>query len=300
MNLDYIRTITERLQFPPEAIAYLLDSADKINATDARISFEDAMSSFEAAGYTHEGMDSRYRNIGSRAGIHEYTAAMVFMLANCERLEKQYAEKGYSNPLFIDTMSDLRYKLMECREVKGIWGTFVAGWFRKYFSMKRFALGRFQYEKITFDGKFFGVGGNCVRHGDPILDLHIPSSGVPLTDEIRYDSYRKAREFFFPDATGAVPYVCVSWLFWPDYENYIPDHLNIKRFRHDFTYTATSEPWDNFPDGWRVFGSKANLPADRLPTDTTQRRIFAQYCRDGGKHGDAFGLFFFDGEKIVR
>lgn len=300
MNTNYIRNLAERLSFPQEAITYLYDCAVKIRTTDARISFEDAALAHEAAGYRHDGMDSRFRSIAGRVGIHEYTAAMVYLLSACEKLEKRYEARGYSKQLFLDTMSDLRCKLFECKDVKGVWGTFVAGWFEKLLNMKIFTLGRFEYEKMMYDGRIFGTCGNYIRYGDPLLEIHIPSSGVPLTDEIRLDSYKKARDFFCPNATKPVPFLCVSWLLWPAYEDYIPDHLNIKRFRHDFTITAQSDPWDDFPDGWRVFGAKAGLPPEELPTDTTQRRLFAQFCRDGGKHGDAYGLFFFDGEKIIR
>jgi hypothetical protein len=142
--------------------------------------------------------------------------------------------------------------------------------------------------------------GHTFTYTDVLMGgCSIDAYGVPLTDEVRYDSYRRAKEFFFPDCDKPCAFVCSSWLLYPGYENYIPDRLNIKRFRHDFTVLSYNES-DSFGNGWRVFGGKADLPASELPRDTTQRRVFADYCEKGGKHGGGYGVFFFDGEKIVK
>ncbi len=299
-NIGYLKNLIARLKFPDDAAAYLLDCAETLNRSDALLLFNDTLRAYEASNYDYAGMDGRFAGIGERAGFHEYTAAMLCLLAECEVLEKKYTERGLGEQLFLDTMSDLRFKLIESINVKHVVGTFVASWYRGFFTMDRFALGRFQFEKVGFNAPVYGIAGHYVRHGDTVLNFHIPSSGVSLTDEVRYDSYRRAREFFFPDATGPVPFVCSSWLLWPGYEEAIPDTLNLKKFRRDFTIVGMSEPKAEFGNGWRVFADKADLPADELPTDTAQRRMFAQYCREGKPHGNGYGVFFFDGEKIVR
>lgn len=300
MNVSYIENLAKRLLYPTEAIEFLFSAAMKVNATrEASVSFNEALWAFEKSNWSFDGMKYRFLRISELTALCEYTVAMLFLMSACEDLEKRYSEAGYDNSLFIDTMSDLRFKLIECKTVKGVWGTFVASWYPGFFNMTRFALGRFQYEKREYSHDCYGVGGHFVRRGDTVLNFHIPSSGVSLKDEIRYDSYRRARDFFFPEAEGAVPFVCSSWLLWPEYESYIPDGLNLKRFRHDFTVVATSES-DTFSNAWRVFGDKAELPASELPRDTAQRRLFAEYCESGKKHGHGYGVFLFDGEKIVK
>lgn len=300
MKATYIKNLAERLSFPTEAVEFLSACATQISENaQADASMAEAIWAFAKSNYSFDGMKYRFARISELSSLHEYTVAMLFLMQACEDLERRYAEAGYDDKLFIDTMSDLRFKLIECKNVKGIWGTFVASWYPGFFNMTRFALGRFQYEKREFSHDCYGVNGYFVRKGDTVLNFHIPSSGVSLTDEVRFDSYRRAREFFFPEAEGAVPFVCSSWLLWPGYESYIPDGLNLKRFRHDFTVLSASES-DTFGNGWRVFADKAELPANELPRDTSQRRMFAKYCEDGKKHGHGYGVFLFDGEKIVK
>ncbi len=297
MNKEYIKYLGELLCYPEAPLAELLAGADKINGACPEL-MNEALWAFEHSNYSFDGMKYRFIHMQEVSGLHEYTVAMLFLMAACESLEKRYAESGISQEIFVATMSDLRFKLIECINVKGTVGTFVASWYPGFFNMTRFACGRFQYEKREFK-QVFGAGGHFLKPGDTVLNFHIPSSGVSLSDEVRYDSYRWAREFFFPGEEGPAAFVCSSWLLWPDYEEYIPDGLNLKKFRHDFTVISSSES-EGFPNGWRVFGADAELPAHELPEKTSQQRLFKKYCMDGKRHGGGYGVFFFDGKKIVR
>ena len=79
--------------------------------------------------------------------------------------------------LFWAIMMDLKYKLMECKTVKGEWGTFVAPWFDWHYKMKRFALGRLQFEEREWSGERFEKAGVVVEPGETVINLHIPSAG---------------------------------------------------------------------------------------------------------------------------
>jgi len=57
-----------------------------------------------------------------------------------------------TDELFWDTIADLKFKLIECHDVYGIWGTFVASWYPWFYTMHRFKLGRLQYEAVHFSG----------------------------------------------------------------------------------------------------------------------------------------------------
>ena len=60
--------------------------------------------------------------------------------------------------IFYNTMLDLRYKLEECKLVHNQIGTFVPKWYKGFFEMKIFALGRLQFEinHTWFDCKVNG------------------------------------------------------------------------------------------------------------------------------------------------
>lgn len=102
--------------------------------------------------YTDEG--AYYRNtvkgLAEEYGVHIYAAEMAFFLYAALPLREVYKENGYSDELYLDTMADLRYKVKECHDIYGIWGTVAGSWFRDFYLLKRFKLGRLQYEPRPF------------------------------------------------------------------------------------------------------------------------------------------------------
>ncbi len=229
-----------------------------------------------------------------------YTMDFVFWLSLTEDLKERYAAAGISERVYWETMSDLRCKLLECIECKGVPGTFT-NWADGFFRMQRFAYGRFQYELATFNWHYGVVmrSGFLVRPGDTYVNFHIPSSGVPLIDEVRFASYREAYKHYvdlFPE--GKVLFGCSSWLLFPRHREFLPERMNIRSFIEDFELISWSES-EKFDNAWRVFGKYADLPPEKLPRDTTLRRAYADWLAAGHKSGSGFGLFLFDGEKIV-
>ncbi len=240
--------------------------------------------------------------LAEKYGENEYTAHFMFLLNCMPILKEQYLKNGYSEQLFRDGADDLRCKLLECIECKGVPGTFVAGWNRGFLKLDRFAFGRFQFEEREYGSDFDFVMscGKVVKKGDKVINFHIPSSGIPLTDDVRFASYKKAYDFFkggFSD--GNVLFCCGSWLLYPRHREFLPEKSNILRFLDDFEIVSWAEK-ENFGDAWRVFGRYSELPVEQLPRDTSLRRAYADWLAAGNKTGDGYGLFLFDGEKIVR
>ena len=299
MNPSYIRYIARKLSFPDDAVEYFVASAEKI-AGDVKteILMRDAVDTFEKTNYSYDGLFARHDSIGACVGLRRCTVNMLMLLQACESLERKYAENGYSDGLFVDSMSDLRSKLIECKEVWDGWGTY-SSWHPGFFRLTRFALGRFQFEKREFAKNYTGIAGNFIKPGDTVLNFHIPSNGQSLSEEIRLDSYRRAKEFFFPEVDGPVAFACNSWLLWPEYESCIPKSSNIMSFRHDFTI-IDAKPDDGFSDGWRIFGAAAKNDVSEWPRDTSLRRAIAEFTEGGGRHGSGYGVFFFDGERIIK
>ena len=240
--------------------------------------------------------------LAEEKGINKYTLDFVYIMNCTEILQKRYREKGIPEEIFADGVDDLRCKLLECIECEEVPGTFVAGWNNGFLKMRRFAYGRFQYEISTYDCDFDFITscGKKLVKGDKFIAFHIPSSGVPLTDEVRLDSYKKAYPHFkdmFPD--GKVVFGCHSWLLYPRQREFLPPHLNILKFMDDFEIVCWEER-ERFSSGWRVFGKDSDLPYDQLPRDTSLRKAYAERLCSGGKTGDGFGVIVFDGEKIVK
>ena len=242
------------------------------------------------------------KTLAADMGYSEYTLDFVFIMDCTEILQQRYIEKGIPQQVFDESVDDLRCKLLECMECEGVPGTFVAGWNNGFLKLDRFAYGRFQYEvrKFGFDFDFVTSSGRRFVHGDTYLNFHIPSSGVPLTDEVRFDSYRRAYKAYshlFPD--GIAVFGCGSWLLYPRHREFLPERLNIRRFMDDFEIVSWEEK-DHFHNDWRVFGHYSDLPLDQWPKDTALRKAYADWLQSGHKAGDGFGIFLFDGEKIIR
>ena len=143
-------------------------------------------------------------------------------------------------------------------------------------------------------------GGHVIHTGDKYVNFHIPSLGIPLTDEIRMDSYRQAFEFFKDEfGGGPVIFGCGSWLLYDKYLDFLPENSNTAKFIRDFEILR-QEAKEEFNDGWRIFDRFSDLPVEQWPRDTSMRRAFAEYVEAGGKTGHGFGVIVFDGEKIVR
>lgn len=233
---------------------------------------------------------------------NECTLDFIFLLLCTPIVYERYKEKGIPEETYWDTMADMRCKLIECIKCEEVPGTFVAGWYNGFFKLERFAYGRFQFEETDYgnDFDFVTKAGYRLTKGQTMIGFHIPSSGVPLTDEVRLDAYKKAYEQYkhlFPD--GIMYFCCGSWLLYPRHKEFLPEKSNILKFMSDFEIISWSESED-FHDAWRIFDKYSDLPADQLPTDTSLRKAYAEWLKAGNKGGSGNGVIVFDGEKILR
>ena len=143
-----IKHLTEKLCFPTEASEYLDECLEKILKTDSAMHYMGlAMDSFFLPG--SEEYTEHLQKVSDLSGVHRYSVDMVFILLCARPLRYIYQNKGLGEELFIDTMMDAKYKLMECKAVHDIWGTFVLTWFKGFFTLDRFKLGRLQYDKVA-------------------------------------------------------------------------------------------------------------------------------------------------------
>lgn len=303
-NSKFIQDFMVRYNYPEEAVKLFTDVLDALDKDKAFGKAFDLIK--ERFDYHQTRIDDKILIplglLGGIKGYSKYTMHFVFLLSLTQELKYQYTLLGINEDVYWQTMDDLRCKLLECIECKGMPGTFVASWFDGFFRLDRVAYGRFQYEVNTFDKDepFTMSCGHTVNPGDIYINFHIPSSGIPLTDEVRFDSYKKAYEHVKNMFDGKnVIFGCGSWLLFPKHKDFLPERLNILKFLNDFEIVESHES-DRFGDIWRVFGKDADLPYEKLPTDTSLKKAYAEWLRAGNKTGSGFGLFMFDGEKIVR
>lgn len=299
---DHIQILLNNINVPNEAAAAFA-------AVESRLDSDKAFSErFDKVVYDYmfddlimdEALES-LRKIAADFGENVYTLNFVFLLNNTEELLNRYRQEGVSDEIYWNTMDDLRCKLLECMECEGVPGIFVPSWYNGFFRMSRFALGRFQYEVSIFkhEGGYTTKSGHFLKDGSDIINFHIPSSGVSLTDEVRFDSYKRAFNFYKHMFGGdKIVMCCNSWLLYPEQEKFLPENSNILRFLRDFEIVF-SKTKDDFGDAWRIFGRHADLPPEKLPRDTALRKAYADWILAGNSTGAGYGVIVFDGENII-
>lgn len=302
-NTEFIQNLMVKLSFPQNAIDEFTRVLNRLDSEpDFAKAFDTAYQSymFPTAGQLNMALAAISR-AAKKFGENEYTMHFVFILSCTEELRERYLRLGIDEQIFWDSVDDLRCKLIECIDCEEVPGTFVAGWNDGFFRMTRFALGRFQFEKTDFTepGGFVTKSGCKIEENSTVINFHIPSSGIPLTDEVRLDAYKKAYEFFKDGFDGPVIFCCGSWLLYPEHRKFLPENSNILRFMDDFELVSWKDE-ENFHNGWRIFGKDSDLPVEQLPERTALQRAYKKWFLDGGKGGSGFGVIVFDGEKIVR
>lgn len=238
--------------------------------------------------------------LAEKSGLHFHTATALFLLYAFQRMWEDFRKAGISDEIYWDTVMDLKYKLVECRNVKGVWGTFVEGWYEIFYKLNLYKLGRLEFERTVYDRDTpYTCGDITVKKGDTVYSVHIPSCGT-LSKELRMDSYRRAYAFFARER-GEKPLVCIchSWLLFPGNREIFPAHLNMVDFMGDWDIVEKEE-FEIFHDAWRVFGRDFDGDVSKLSQETTQQKALVNWLSQGKKTGAGFGVLIFDGEKILR
>ena len=277
---------------------YLADDADfLLSAYDTIVSNPEANAIWEEAlGLYLNDINCDYGEIIKKAdrvayltGINEHTADLLIFQCLSKRLKELYVERGIDLAIFERSMQDLRYKLEECKVVYGVRGSFVPGWFGGFYKLTRFGLGRLQFEVINFNANY-EKNGIVLTPESRVLNVHIPRSGEPLTEEACRDAYAKAKEFFKDQVGDPCPIVCGSWLLNPKHEEFLPKHTNTYKFFKSFDIFTSGIDKDK-NNLWRLFDTMEK-DVNKLPTNGSLRRAYVEHLKNGGKMGTGRGVLF--------
>ena len=241
----------------------------------------------------HCDFDAIFNNaerIAQMLEIHEFTIELLVFICLSKHLKELYLEKGIAIEYYRKSVADLKYKLDECMLVYGIVGSFVADWFVSFFKLKRFGIGRLQFEIVPF-GANYNKNGIVLTPDTKVINIHIPRSKEPLTKEACIEAYSQAKVFFKAEIdTDPGPFVCDSYLLYPENEKFLPPTTNTYRFFKSFDIISVRSDKER-KNLWRIFDThEKNI--DRLPADTTMRRAIIEHLKKGGKMGEGRGILF--------
>ncbi len=286
----YLTSFFEEFEYDKLDSAELLSAYDKIIANEAAGSLiSEAIATYEASikiDYKEEIL-GRAKKISALTEIHPYTVDLLVFICLTKHLKALYAEKGIDMQIYRDSVLDLKWKLSECRAVKGICGSFVAGWFGGFFKLERFALGRLQFELIPARVDYEKDGVKIEKDKDLVINVHIPRTGTPMDKESCDKSYAAAREFFRDEIKDKCAFVCHSWLLFPKNKEILPTSTNTYRFMSE--YDIIDWGFNEGQDLWRLFDTHEMNP-DRLPTNGSLRRAYVEHLKRGGRVGWGLGI----------
>lgn len=287
---EYLIGFFKEFEYEYEDARYLLRAYDTITAGVTAFGlFGEALSAYEAdITMDHQAeLFSRTRKISELTGVHDYTVELLVFICMTRHLKSVYSEKGIDMRVYRNSVLDLKWKLEECKAVKGICGSFVSPWFCGFFDLTRFALGRLQFEVVTMWQDYEKNGVRLEKDKSKVINVHIPRTGTPLDKESCDKAYAQAREFFRAQAGEGCAFVCDSWLLYPENKNILPPHSNTYRFMSEYDIIG----WEvnNGEDLWRLFDTEEKNP-DRLPADSSMRRCYIDHLKSGGRVGCGFGV----------
>ena len=286
---ENFRAFAKEHEFPEEAEVFLDGALELIGKNDHLF---DVFAAWERTYWDNPNMDyvllqETLESLDGEEGISKYTFELLFLIGISRRTWELYQQRGISREIFHDSMADLHWKLLECHRMHGVWGTFVMSWFPWWFQLKRFALGRLQFELIPFEDDY-EKDGWVLSKGSPVINVHIPSCG-PLDPEEVKASYAKAAEFYQAElGENPVVFVCESWLLFPANKDILPENSNIRTFMADYDVYKVQE---NDKDLWRIYYGEEEYGFRNLPENTGLERAYKKWLLGGHMAGQAWGVY---------
>lgn len=288
----YLIAFFEKFSYPEEAARVLLQAWEKImNGPETKEKFEALLARYEAdRNADFQKLLEDMEGVSAAAEIHKYTGDLLLPICMSQKLREYYQEDGLSEEMWFTSMCDLKYKLIECHEIYGIWGTFVAGWFSRFFYVTRFGFGKLQFETVTFE-KQYEKDGVVLKPGATVINVHIPRTGGKLDRESKDASYRQAAEFYSKLFEKNPPvFVCHSWLLFPRNKEVLSPESNLYAFIADFDIIEQKE-YEDYSQVWRLFDKEYQGDVEALPQNTSLRRAYADWIRKGEKTGWGYGVY---------
>lgn len=289
---EYLLNFLRDYEYEPEDIDYLISTYDKVMADkEAAEMWNSAIAMYEEnIECTYSKITETADKVGEILCLHEFTLEFLIFACLSKHTAKVYKERGISEEIYKNTMMDLRDKLDECKMVKGVVGIFVPYWFYGFFALKRFAIGRLQFELKPF-GRNYEKDGKVLNEESIVIDTHIPRGRTPLNEEECEKAYKQAAEFFKDQLNGECAFVCDSWFLFPENKTIMSPNSNIYKFmsRYDVIESKIDK---NRGLLWRVFGTEEkNL--SRLTATNSLQRAYLEHAKAGGKLGTGYGVFFY-------
>lgn len=293
-RLEYIKNFLIEFDYPEEAqksIISAFESIDKVASEE----FEEIVKSYDKSLSLDDFLEleeGKMPPVCKKAGIHEFQGRLIMYLSLVPQLEKYYEESGFPKQMWIDAVKDLKYKMMKCKLIHDIWGSFLRGWHAGFFQLQRFAFGKLEYE-VKKAHHNYENGQIKLTEDTDVVYIHIPRTETSLTKEDQDYSFDKAQAFFkkhYFKGMDKIPFMTGSWLLFQKHKEFLNPNSNIYKFMERFEIIDQFE-YKDYSSVWRIFNKNFTKWED-LPQETSMQRAYVQMIKNGEKIGGAYGIFY--------
>ena len=114
---SYLLDFLEKFSYEEEDKAALVGAYDKIAADkDVYEVFVELLKRYEEnMNCDYEAIRESMKEISEKVGVHEYTGQLLLFICLSKKSKEYYKEAGLSDEIWFTTMSDLKYKMVECK-----------------------------------------------------------------------------------------------------------------------------------------------------------------------------------------
>ena len=150
-NYNHALMVMDKQDYPAEAKEVIIRVEEKILADEKANKIYEAMyRAYWLKKKNFDAFEDKVKALAEMLGENEYTVKLVLLLNCTKPLLNEYKKANISEDIYWNTIIDLKVKMLECKENYDVYGTFVAGWFKQFYTLERFGIGRFQYELSDF------------------------------------------------------------------------------------------------------------------------------------------------------
>lgn len=297
----YLVDFLNDFQFPESAKEELLATYARLDELGATQKIKAVVEEYRNDLTSFDDAREKIDEIAEQTQIHVYTVDLIYLIYLADVLKARYKEKGYPESVWKDSMSDLKYKLLDTQALCGVCGTKSVGFHKGFFEMQRFGFGKLQFDITTFHGRAGAVyqgeyhkNGLDVEQTTPVLGVHIPRTGEKLDYEGVKKSYEDAttfvKKYFKEQFNGKVVFVLRTWMLFDKLKNVLSPQSNLMRFCGDYDVVAHYE-YEDYSEAWRIFDRPYEGDVSVLPQNTTLQRFFADIIKKGEKIGGGAGVY---------
>lgn len=287
-----LNTCMGHFEFPEEAKTELNEAFAKVFSKKTnRQALENVLATYKQN--KREGFSAAMafcKELSVCANVHIYVVNALVLTVMAGESKVHYDNERIPAPIWRENFVDLKYKLIECKLVKGMWGIFVPEWYLGFFDVNRFSFGKLQFELIDF-GRSYHKNSLILTEKTPVVNMHIPRTGTSLTPKDVDEACEKAAVFFQEKyGLDEVVFACNSWLLYPENKKMLKPTSNLYSFISRFDIVEVGE-YADYQEVWRLFDCDYTGDVALLPADTSFRRAYIERIKRKEKTGYAYGVF---------